>query len=126
MLSGTAPGSLAQSRCLPSPPVVCALCETRWLHELLRCWEAVCRTSKDLPELDSLKDADHLVIDCEHLGSVSRLLRCCSDPNLECRRVLLPGAGSALLHRVAFFANADIPALTELRRSTSRAQSWDP
>eukprot|EP00892_Ulva_mutabilis_P006255 jgi/Ulvmu1/4000/UM185_0006.1 len=62
--------------------------------------------------------AEHLVIDCEHIGGLSRFLGRSTAPNLVCQKVVLPGAGGALLYGVACFAARDIPAMTELR--------WDP
>eukprot|EP00892_Ulva_mutabilis_P000810 jgi/Ulvmu1/1072/UM105_0031.1 len=67
-------------------------------------------TVADIPE-----DAEHLVVDGAHAGSVTRFFNhsCC--PNVVSQTVLLPGAGSALLYGVALFAAADVAAMTELR-----------
>ena len=58
---------------------------------------------------------EHLVIDGEHEGNVSRFFNHSCKANIASQTVLLPGAGSALLYGVAFFAQEDIPAMTELR-----------
>ena len=65
---------------------------------------------QDIPD-----DAEHLVIDAEHVGNVSRFFNHSCNPNVACQTVLLPGAGSALLYGIAYFAQEDIPAMTELR-----------
>lgn len=62
-------------------------------------------------------DVEHLVLDAQHMGNVSRFLKRtrAHAGNVAVQPVLLPGAGSALLYGAAFFASRDIPAMTELR-----------
>ena len=55
------------------------------------------------------------MIDGEHVGNVSRYFNHSCEPNIASQTVLLPGAGSALLYAIAFFADNDIRAMTELR-----------
>eukprot|EP00892_Ulva_mutabilis_P009828 jgi/Ulvmu1/7217/UM035_0003.1 len=67
---------------------------------------------RELPD-----DFEHLVLDGEHVGNVSRFFNhACNDAsNVVFQHVLLPGAGSALLYCCAFFTEADVLAMTELR-----------
>lgn len=85
----------------PVPETSCA-CQCRSRSELPHSWQ--------LPQ-----GAEHLVIDAQHVGSVARFMNHSCSPNVAHQTVLLPGAGGAMLYCVAFFAECDIPAMTELR-----------
>eukprot|EP00892_Ulva_mutabilis_P000865 jgi/Ulvmu1/1077/UM105_0036.1 len=86
----------------PTTPAVCS-------------WDAY-RSREELPTAAQLpEDAEHLVIDGQHVGSVSRFFNHSCEPTVACQNVLLPGAGGAMLYAVAFFADGDIPAMAELR-----------
>ena len=83
-----------------------------------------CRAIDELPN-DIPDEAEHLVIDAEHAGNVSRFFNHSCNANIACQTVLLPGAGSALLYGAAFFAQEDIPAMTELRWDYNAGLSGD-
>ena len=90
---------------------------TAW-NARLACTDAcvLCRSHDDLPQhADVREDAEHLVIDGQNVGNVSRFFNHSCQPNLGNQNVLLPGTGSAVLYGVAFFAETAIPAMAELR-----------
>lgn len=75
-----------------------------------------CRSHSALPNASDFPEhAEHLVIDAERAGSISRFINHSCAANVVNQTVLLPGAGAAVLYGIAFFTETDVPAMTELR-----------